>query len=29
MGIALVWVFVKMLNEAERQAQREERYEVV
>jgi putative membrane protein len=29
MGIALVWVFVTMLNEAERQAQREERYEVV
>jgi putative membrane protein len=29
MGIALVWVFVKMLGEAERQAQREERYEVV
>jgi putative membrane protein len=29
MGIALVWVFVKMLNESERQAQREERYEVV
>jgi putative membrane protein len=29
MGIALVWVFVQMLNESERQAQREERYEVV
>jgi len=29
MGIALVWVFVKMLNESEREAQREERYEVV
>jgi putative membrane protein len=29
MGIALVWVFVNMLNESERQAQREERYEVV
>ena len=29
MGIALVWVFVNMLNESEREAQREERYEVV
>jgi cytochrome c oxidase assembly factor CtaG len=29
MGIALVWVFVQMLGESERQAQREERYEVV
>jgi putative membrane protein len=29
MGIALVWVFVQMLTESERQAQREERYEVV
>jgi putative membrane protein len=29
MGIALVWVFVSMLNESEREAQREERYEVV
>ncbi len=29
MGIALVWVFVKMLGESERDAQREERYEVV
>jgi len=29
MGIALVWVFVKMLSESERDAQREERYEVV
>ena len=29
MGIALVWVFVKMLGESEREAQREERYEVV
>jgi cytochrome c oxidase assembly factor CtaG len=29
MGIALVWVFVKMLGEQEREAQREERYEVV
>ncbi|MGZ4272633.1 MAG: cytochrome c oxidase assembly protein [Solirubrobacteraceae bacterium] len=29
MGIALVWVFVQMLSESERQAQREERYEVV
>jgi putative membrane protein len=29
MGIALTWIFVRMLGEAERQAQREERYEVV
>jgi putative membrane protein len=29
MGIALVWVFVQMLGESEREAQREERYEVV
>jgi putative membrane protein len=29
MGIALVWVFMKMLGESEREAQREERYEVV
>ncbi len=29
MGIALVWVFVQMLSESEREAQREERYEVV
>lgn len=29
MGIALVWVFVQMLGESERQAQRDERYEVV
>jgi putative membrane protein len=29
MGIALVWVFVQMLRESEREAQREERYEVV
>jgi hypothetical protein len=29
MGIALVVVFVQMLTESERQAQREERYEVV
>jgi cytochrome c oxidase assembly factor CtaG len=28
MGIALVWVFVQMLRESEREAQREERYEV-
>jgi putative membrane protein len=29
MGVALVFLFVKMLNEAEREAQRVERYEVV
>jgi putative membrane protein len=29
MGIALVWVFVQMLSESERDAQRQERYEVV
>jgi putative membrane protein len=29
MGIALVWIFVRMLNESEREAQREERYELV
>jgi putative membrane protein len=29
MGIALVWVFVQMLSESEREAQRQERYEVV
>jgi hypothetical protein len=29
MGIALVWVFVQMLGESEREAQRQERYEVV
>jgi putative membrane protein len=29
MGIALVWVFVQMLTESERDAQRQERYEVV
>jgi len=29
MGIALVVVFVKMLGESEREAQRAERYEVV
>ena len=28
MGVALVWLFVQMLNESEREAQREERYEV-
>ena len=28
MGIALVWLFVRMLNESEREAQRAERYEV-
>jgi cytochrome c oxidase assembly factor CtaG len=28
MGIALVWLFVKMLNETERDAQRAERYEI-
>ena len=28
MGIALVWVFVQMLSESEREAQRQERYEV-
>ncbi len=28
MGIALVVVFVQMLNESEREAQREERYEI-
>ena len=28
MGIALVWVFVRMLSESEREAQRAERYEV-
>jgi cytochrome c oxidase assembly factor CtaG len=28
MGIALVWVFVQMLGESEREAQRKERYEV-
>jgi putative membrane protein len=28
MGIALVWVFMKMLGESEREAQRSERYEV-
>ena len=27
MGIALVWVFVQMLGESERKAQRDERYE--
>jgi putative membrane protein len=29
MGIALVWVFVQMLSESEREAKRQERYEVV
>jgi cytochrome c oxidase assembly factor CtaG len=29
MGIALVWLFVRMLGESEREAQRAERYEVV
>jgi putative membrane protein len=29
MGIALVWLFVQMLNESEREAQRAERYEVL
>ena len=29
MGIALVWLFVQMLSESERDAQRSERYEVV
>jgi putative membrane protein len=29
MGIALVWVFVQMLSESEREAERQERYEVV
>ncbi len=29
MGIALVWVFVQMLSESEREAQRRERYEAV
>ena len=28
MGIALVWLFVQMLTESEREAQRAERYEV-
>jgi putative membrane protein len=29
MGIALVWLFVQMLNESEREAQRAERFEVL
>jgi hypothetical protein len=29
MGIALAWLFVKMLEESEREAQRTERFEAV
>ncbi len=29
MGVAVVWLFVQMLVESEREAQRAERYEVV
>jgi hypothetical protein len=29
MGIALVWLFVQMLNESERTAQRAEQFEAV
>jgi hypothetical protein len=28
MGVALAWLFVRMLNESERDAERAERYEV-
>jgi hypothetical protein len=28
MGVALVWLFVRMLAESEREAQREERFEI-
>jgi hypothetical protein len=28
MGIALVWLFVQMLTESEREAQRSERFEI-